>query len=154
MVRFCTTDGFQPAVHPACRIVKMGLQSIWSSVNWMNERMNESRYLLMRVCTYLLLAWHIAFGQARLRGERVLSRQSPSLQGVGEIDGDARSRYLLPCEIERRPQLFGRTRSGFSLRAIHKALQVATVKRWKVEFYPLSFRKTTPPYAGTIRMRL
>lgn len=95
--------------------------------------MNESRYLLMRVCTYLLLAWHIALGKARLRGEKQISRQIPPLQDVGEIDGDARSRYLLPCEIERRPLLFGRTRSGFSLRAIHKALRVATVKRWKVE---------------------
>lgn len=67
--------------------------------------MNESRYLLMRVGTYLRLAWHIAFGKARLRGERVISRQIPPLQGVGGIDGDARSRYLLPCEIERRPLL-------------------------------------------------
>lgn len=41
MVRFCTTDGFQPAVHTACRIVRWVCKVYGLSVNWMNGWMNE-----------------------------------------------------------------------------------------------------------------
>lgn len=76
--------------------------------------MNELPYLLVRVLTWRgTVCTYRALGKARLRGEREkgFSANASAPGGPrrrGEIEGDARSRYLSPCEIERRVRCFGK----------------------------------------------
>lgn len=99
----------QPAVHPACRKIIHGV-----SLDLLSE--NESRYFA-RTCLALYSRKNSnQEGQTprreRERGSFFGESKPPiapprTAQGapgdVYEIEGDARSRYLLPCEIERRP---------------------------------------------------
>lgn len=130
MVWFCTRDHSNLlCILVICRILRLGLQSIRAITEWMNRPTCSCAYLLGVVLE------RSERPNSAVRG-RGFSAKSLCPRRRSEIEGDARSRYLLPCEIGRRVRCFW-------IFLARDSQSPCNPSRW--EGYPLSFGKTTPP---------